>query len=415
MAPALPETNRQYVRHIRAWSAKTTGFLVHSWPGRLRRFLLASARLLLLPMLFGIGLSMLGWLRFRHRKLRQPPPGTTHGDAPRLVSEFVAQYPLHLYCVVFKALETAFLQRELSRRLRPEAKVLEIAIGEGTLSAKLFPPSSDVTGLDLNPYSLTKASRYPHVRRAIVCDGLNPPFIPASFDLLIANNILHHVTDKEATLRNWSRLAPVLVFNDNTPSWARGWTLAYIPHLLGLRALSTRIALKIETMSIQCLLKDRDLTRTIVVDHEVLAKESYYSERTHFLCGIFSFFLLSFGPPTPPLVKSILLGPLRRFSLWLTTALANELVLFDAGEPRADDVGLSYVCQSRNVGQQARATDDLICPHDGMPLAAQLNCPTCGRSFRKNHGLLFVLPDDLRAIEDEFDAEVAAAVPAEHL
>ena len=149
-----------------------------------------------------------------------------HDEALQHVSEFVEQYPFHLYPVVAKALELAYLKRRLANGglIASDASIVEVAIGEGTLSARVFGSAPRVTGLDLNPHSLSFAAKLPHVRRAIVCDGIQPPIRPASFDLLLAVNFLHHVTDKRGAVQSWASIARTIVFNENTRYWVSAFT-----------------------------------------------------------------------------------------------------------------------------------------------------------------------------------------------
>src|SRR5262249_28591792 len=124
---------------------------------------------------------------------------------------------------------------------RADARIVEIAIGEGSLSARLFDGQQSVTAVDLNPYSLVVAAQLPHVGRAIVADALHPPLGDGSFDVLVGMNFLHHVTEKRAVIGRWARVAPLLLFNEGTPYWATGWGLAYLARQLGLRRLAGRL------------------------------------------------------------------------------------------------------------------------------------------------------------------------------
>src|SRR5256714_6773186 len=157
------------------------------------------------------------WLRL-YLLIKRDKSSRFTESALNCAGEFLDQYPFHLYPIVCKAFELACLAGQIPNLLKQHSRFVEIAIGEGTLSARVFPDDATVVGLDLSPYSLKKASEKAHVKRAVVCDCLAPPIREGSFDVLIANNFLHHVTHKEETLARWSRIAAKAVFNENSPT-----------------------------------------------------------------------------------------------------------------------------------------------------------------------------------------------------
>lgn len=176
-------------------------------------------RLLLLPGLIAVAAALAIGLWIRLRLATRHPESALHRRALAHVPSFVRQYPFHLYAVVAKSLELAYLKDHLPRLLEREsaAQILELATGDGTLSRLVFDGVGKVTGIDINPYFLSKAARYRHVERAIVADALDPPIRNGSQDLLVSLNLLHHVTEKEAAVAKWSRIAATLLFNENTP------------------------------------------------------------------------------------------------------------------------------------------------------------------------------------------------------
>jgi len=234
------EINRGYLHHIRAWSGAQARSRWTALKNRL--FFGNELRAALFPLALLAGLLLLLALRRARSRGRGPIASPVHRQALAHLDAFIRQYPLHLYPILAKALELAYLKERLAAEAAGDSCVLEVGIGEGTLSARLFGGGLRVTGIDLNPYSLLKASTLPHVARAIVGDGLDPPIHPGTFDLLLSVNFLHHVSQKEAVIANWARVAAVLLFNENTPFWASGWTVPYLLRHLGLRTLAARRA-----------------------------------------------------------------------------------------------------------------------------------------------------------------------------
>lgn len=69
-----------------------------------------------------------------------------------------------------------------------------------------------VSALERDPLSAAQASEQTHAFREISVlrgDGLAPPFGSASFDFVLASQLLHHFNDDQiiASLRTWARLA----------------------------------------------------------------------------------------------------------------------------------------------------------------------------------------------------------------
>jgi len=404
------EINRGYLRHIRQWSAGGSSWNIFAG---IRHLAGKALRLAAVPflLLYAVFLIVLLRIALLVRKRKQ---SVFHEEALPFVDAFVEQYPLHLYPIVAKSIELAYLKRRLPSLVTPDSDVVEVAIGEGTLSARVFPPEQKVTGLDLNPYSLVKATRLPHVRRAVICDGLNPPVQTGAFDFLISNNFLHHVTEKERTIGNWSKLAPKMLFNENTPYWASGWTVPYLRKKLGSRAGSQRSADRIEAQSMQHLEHVDALTGYVKSHCEIEEQYSFMSERTFFYCGVFSFLMRCYGPPTPAFLKKMFLGALRPIAVPLTKQCARLLIRYDALEERSTDTFVMFICRTGNA-RAAAGSSRFVCPRCQKPLEKDDYCGACNRNFVSRDGMLFLLPDEFGDVLKDYVSERGAAIPDEHL
>jgi ubiquinone/menaquinone biosynthesis C-methylase UbiE len=368
-----------------------------------------AARLLLLPLLLAYSALVLVALELRLAG-RRATDGL-HGDALNYVDRFVEQYPLHPYPILAKTFELAHLLRELPQHARAAERIVELAIGEGTLSRHIFPAESQVVGADIAPYNLRFAARMPHVRTAIVCDCLDPPFAEGSFDLLVSNNFLHHVSAKAETLARWGRIASVLVFSENTRYWASSWARPFLLRRLGFRMAATRCELEIEESHFQDLATLAELDEIAATGRRVLSRETCFGERTFFVASVFSMFMRCTGPPTPPVVKRLLLGPLRMLALPLTRRIARDLIRYDATLSRERDVYVLYVLVSEGW---TSSDGSMICPTCKEPVDAG-SCIACGRSYTELDSMLFVLPDELAHIERDYDVAASAARAAEQL
>ena len=419
----VKEINLGYVDHVRSLNQGVKG-PANATPARpsLRlRFGLwrhSVFNTVFLPIFMTVGvislaLSLSVWLRLvllfkRHKSSRYTQ------SALDCVDEFLTQYPFHLYPIVCKAFELACLDEHIPELLKQHRRFVEIAIGEGTLSARVFRNNVSVVGLDLSPYSLKKASEKPHVKQAVVCDCLAPPIRDGSFDVLVSNNFLHHVTRKEETLARWSKLAAKAVFNENSPTWASGWPVPYVLKKLGRKEKAQRAADGIEKLSLQSLESKDRLDTYVARNYEILESVSYMSERTFFYCGLFSWLMRCYGPPTPPNLKQLFLTKLRWLALPLTSDVAKLLIRYDQHQDRKTDSFISYVCKSRNY-VPADAGNYLLCPDCRRELSEANRCLDCGKEYSSTDGMLFLLQKELADLQQGYSHELSLQIPKEHL
>jgi hypothetical protein len=445
------EINRGYLKHIRSVSRLSVGNVgsSHEEPAsffwrfvtvasrvlpaglkrRLRpagfsilsgvRFIFVSARRLIyqvltLALLLVTSIGLGAWLKV-YLWVRGSWTAPLNERAIRRIPDFVDQYPLHLYPILLKSFQFAFLEEEVHRLLEEGKRFLEIAIGEAVFSAKIFPRDAEVVGLDLSPYSLLKAVQMPHVKQAVICDCLRPPISGGHFDVILANNFLHHVTMKGQTLANWSRVAPKLILNEDTPYWASGWAMPFMLKNLGFRETAQRVADQIERHALQHLLPKEGVDLFVRKDYEVLESSSYLSERTFFLCSVYSLIMHCQGPPTPPRLKGLFLSKYMRWlTIPLTTEIARMLIQYDQFQDRSRDAIVSYLCESRQ-SLQPRTQNYLMCPRCGGELTETDRCKGCQKQYSRKDQMLFLLPEEMDYIEKEYNSEAAMLIPGEHL
>jgi hypothetical protein len=402
---AVEEISRRYVPPLPSASPAAPPSKPKRSPDRVR--------LLLLPVLIVAAIAMALVLRiFLWR--RPSNPSTLHGRALDSVDLFVEQYPLHLYPILCKSLELAVLREELQRFADRRRRILEVAIGDGTLSARVFPPEAEVVGLDISPYYLHHARQMKHVREAVVCDCLEPPLREGSFDLIVANNFLHHVTEKSKPLAAWSAIAENAVFNENTVYWASSWVRPYLLAALGLKNKAARATQEIERAHWQSLLSIDRLNAIVKNHYDIQRAVSYLSARTFFLCAIFSFLMRCTGPPTPPRLKRLFLGSLRPLVLPLTKTVARLLLRFDEFQDRSRDAYVSYVGRSRAFSRSGQS-GHLVCPACRGSLDTRDACVKCGAEYVRGDGLLFLLPPDMDHIRTGYQTTLAATLEKELL
>lgn len=412
------EVNRGYIDFIRGISRpevkrrRTFGSVLRGLWSRARDF----AKLLFLPLLILYGILLIAALRFRLLLSKRGSSSGFHGRAEKHVDEFISQYPMHFYPVVAKSLELAFLRENIGGFLGPQrGGVAELAAGEGTLSARFFPEDAGIFAFDLNPYSLVHTVGRPHITRRIVADCLEPPIGPGGASLIVSNNFLHHVSNKEKTLENWSKVSEFAIFNENSPYWVSGWFTPFLLARLGFVKTARKVAAGIESRGYQSLMSSNDLRTHVSRFYEITRETSFMSEGVLFLCAVSSSLLFSYGPPTPERQKKILNGILRPISRFLTGHACRALIRYDALLPREKDAFIFWVAKSREAvpPRAGRKEVTLACP-DCRGILQDDHCPACNRTFEVRDGMLFLLPREI-AKEITYAEEKTLTLGREHL
>jgi len=78
------------------------------------------------------------------------------------------------------------------------ATVLDIGIGTGRLSSKLYEAGNDITGIDFSGEMLEKARARMESAKLYLCDfaeGFPPEVIGRKYDFIVSTYALHHLTD----------------------------------------------------------------------------------------------------------------------------------------------------------------------------------------------------------------------------
>ena len=412
------DINQGYVQFIRAISLKVAAQrrgMFSAIRTSAASVVFNSLRLSFLPLLFVYGLVLVTVMKitFLFRGQRELPG--FHRKAVENVSEFITQYPMHLYPIIAKSMEMVFLQRNIRQvASRMKRGIVELAIGEGTFSNRIFSNDVELVGFDLNPYSLIHTRRYKHIAKRIISDCRNPPIGAGGASFIVCNNLLHHITDKENTIKNWAQMAPYAMFNENTNYWASGWVKPYVLKLMGLHDEAEKEMKHLEKHSLQTLWKKEELRTLICRYYDIEEELSFFNEKVFFLAAICSALLLCYGPPTPYLQKRVmnrLFGPISRL---FTYQMAKLLIEYDAALPREKDTFICWLVRSKAVTED-RVGDDvaLVCP-DCREILQDNKCRHCHRVFEEKAGMLFLLPKEL--VNDiSFSETQANLLKEEHL
>jgi 2-polyprenyl-3-methyl-5-hydroxy-6-metoxy-1,4-benzoquinol methylase len=372
-------------------------------------------RIVLIPFVYIYAFILVGYLKIRIHFLKKNE-SDIHKKALEFVPELVAQYPMHLYPVVAKAIELAFIKTNIDKYidLNNRKGIVEFAIGDGTLSQKVFKLNDKITAFDINPYSLYHVKDYSHVQKRIIADCLTPPIIQGGAFFIISNNLLHHIEDKNKTLENWSEIAEYALFNENTVFWANSWTKPYILRKLGFKKIAQKSTNRIAEHSLQALLTEEELKRLVRNHFEALVEFSFLKNDVFFLCANFSSLMLCYGPPTPRLNKAIFNKIFAGFSSYLTTNLANLLITYDACLKRKNDTFITWIVKSKIVTNPKAAENiSLKCPKCCCSLVGKY-CSQCDTDFPEIDGMLFLLNDE-NLEQIIYNPEKADVLGHEHL
>ena len=114
------------------------------------------------------------------------------------------------YKVLLAAHDEVYLRHyvELVIRYAPtDAKILDLGCGNGISSRLLNQADYDVVGTDISPLFLEEARNWENPKlRYQVCDVLELPFDNDSFDVICSNELIEHLPDVEAALKEMVRI-----------------------------------------------------------------------------------------------------------------------------------------------------------------------------------------------------------------
>ena len=88
----------------------------------------------------------------------------------------------------------------------PTARVLEVGCGEGEIARRLGDRWGDVTALDLPDAGLRELWRGVPGPRFLHADAERLPFVDDAFDVVVSVEVLEHLVDPEAGLREYARV-----------------------------------------------------------------------------------------------------------------------------------------------------------------------------------------------------------------
>lgn len=102
--------------------------------------------------------------------------------------------------------ENALRNPWIASKIPPASKVLDIGCGAGLLTSDLSKRGHAVTGVDLSQSSLNEAKKLDPKGTYIQADAAALPFADSSFDAVSAMDLLEHVENPQAVIREAGRV-----------------------------------------------------------------------------------------------------------------------------------------------------------------------------------------------------------------
>ena len=123
---------------------------------------------------------------------------------PRRLATFLSIYPAQPATALWRAIEVG----ALARHGLPRGLGLDLGCGDGTVTSTLFRETGarNMVGVDSDHTEVAGAARFPFYKRLHVCAGSQVPEDAGTFDFVLANSVLEHITDLDATIAEVVRL-----------------------------------------------------------------------------------------------------------------------------------------------------------------------------------------------------------------
>ncbi len=114
-------------------------------------------------------------------------------------SDYILQKPLFL--TLIRELEGELYQKHLKLL----GKTMDFGCGDGFFATQFFPRQINI-GVDVDKEIEAKARRSNAYKKVIVFNGHNLPFSSNSFDTLVSNCVLEHISNLDGNLKEISRV-----------------------------------------------------------------------------------------------------------------------------------------------------------------------------------------------------------------
>lgn len=213
---------------------------------------------------------------------------------------FMNVYPGCVYSPFIKGYEL-----ELFKKCEMEEPILEVAIGDGYFSSLLFASKNKklTFGADLIYGTLKSAAKYNHCENLLIMDAAQIPLPDNSMGTVIMNNLMHHMPDRSAVLKEVSRVLKTggrFIFTENTMGWSLFSWEQLLLRRLRLNALAD-YALKLSLkLFAQRLLKDENFyeKKSNEMKFKIIKKVNFVSKTSMSIGSMFEFLNLKLGHPT---------------------------------------------------------------------------------------------------------------------
>ena len=213
---------------------------------------------------------------------------------------FMNVYPCCVYSPFIKGYEL-----ELFKKCKMGEPILEVAIGDGYFSSLLFASKNKklTFGADMIYGTLKSAAKYNHCENFLIMDAVQIPLPDNSIETVIMNNLMHHMPDRNAVLKEVFRVLKTggrFIFTENTMGWSLFSWEQLLLRRLRLNALAD-YALKLSLkLFAQRLLKDENFyeKKSNEMKFKIIKKVNFVSKTSMSIGSMFEFLNLKLGQPT---------------------------------------------------------------------------------------------------------------------
>ena len=310
---------------------------------------------------------------------------------------FLDIYPTSVYPLVVKAMELTFYKHYLLSE-----PTLELGTGDGYFTSHLYlSKNSKVTiASDLTGATLLQARKYSFWRKLATIDASQVPLPNNSLSTVIMNNLIHHLPDRNETLKEMYRIlmpGGMFIFTDEFDGWATSqW---HIKAKEGHKSYQQNISSFLQR-GVQCLLSDKQywVKQAEANGWEVCDMREFFSNKSMYLSSYLETLNRKMGAPTPKPIRDILdkLPLLKKMQLSLTKQIAENFITRDFELCQQYGATSIFVALRKKGDPESIDVNEptLVCPACKSALVLREDgdfCQSCHKAYPRFEDIPFLI------------------------
>ncbi len=334
-------------------------------------------------------------------KLKAKRTQTVSSEAQKVLScypLFLDVYPTSPYPLITKAFELAFFRGSPLRE-----PTLELGTGDGYFTKCLYDSQSEKVTIasDLTGSTLLQAEKYSFWRKLAIIDASEVPLPSNSLSTVIMNNLIHHLPDRNETLKEMYRIlrpGGMFIFTDELTGWATSqW---HIKIKEGSKSYQKKLGDFLQR-GVQCLLSDKQfwMKQAEADGWEVCDIREFFSNRSMYLSSYLETLNRKTGAPTPEAIRDILnrLPLLKRMQLSLTKQIAEYFITRDVELCQKYGATCLFIALRKKGASESAGINEpaLVCPACKGELVSKEDgdfCQSCEKVYPRFEGIPFLIP-----------------------